>query len=60
MNPDAQQLWRAPRWALAVLLAVPVLGEALKPSTLAFSLAVMAVVMLGKRMPVRTPKEMKA
>ena len=22
MNPDAQQLWRAPRWALAVLLAV--------------------------------------
>ena len=22
MNPDAEQLWRAPRWALAVLLAV--------------------------------------
>jgi len=22
MNPDAQQIWRAPRWALAVLLAV--------------------------------------
>ncbi len=22
MNPDAQQLWKAPRWALAVLLAV--------------------------------------
>ena len=22
MNPDAKQLWRAPRWALAVLLAV--------------------------------------
>ena len=22
MNPDAQKLWRAPRWALAVLLAV--------------------------------------
>ena len=22
MNPDAAQLWRAPRWALAVLLAV--------------------------------------
>ena len=22
MNPDAQQLWRAPRWALAVLLAL--------------------------------------
>jgi drug/metabolite transporter (DMT)-like permease len=38
---------------LALLLAVPLLGEELKPSTLAFSLAVMAVVMLGKRMPVR-------
>ena len=22
MNPDAQQLWRAPRWALALLLAL--------------------------------------
>ncbi len=22
MNPDAQQLWRAPRWALASLLAL--------------------------------------
>ena len=22
MNPDAAQIWRAPRWALAVLLAV--------------------------------------
>ena len=22
MNPDAQTLWKAPRWALAVLLAV--------------------------------------
>ena len=22
MNPDAQQLWRAPRWALAVLLSL--------------------------------------
>ena len=22
MNPDAAKLWRAPRWALAVLLAV--------------------------------------
>ena len=45
---------------LALLLAVPVLGEALKPSTLAFSLAVMAVVMLGKRMPVRATKESTA
>jgi drug/metabolite transporter (DMT)-like permease len=38
---------------LALLLAAPVLGEALRPSTLAFSLAVVAVVMLGKRMPVQ-------
>ena len=22
MNPDAAQIWRAPRWALAVLLAL--------------------------------------
>ncbi len=41
---------------LALLLAVPVLGEALKPSTLVFSVAVMAVVMVGKRMPVTTIK----
>jgi len=38
---------------LALLLAVPVLGEALTPSTLGFSLAVVAVVLVGKRMPVR-------
>jgi drug/metabolite transporter (DMT)-like permease len=38
---------------LSLLLAVPVLGEALQPSTLAFSLAVVGVVFLGKRMPVR-------
>jgi drug/metabolite transporter (DMT)-like permease len=44
---------------LALLLAVPVLGEALKPSTLVFSVAVMAVVMLGKRMPVTTSKTVK-
>jgi drug/metabolite transporter (DMT)-like permease len=44
---------------LALLLAVPVLGEALRPSTLAFSLAVMAVVVLGKRMPVRAAKGVK-
>lgn len=44
---------------LALLLAVPVLGEDLKPRTLAFSLAVMAVVMLGKRMPMRADREGK-
>ena len=36
---------------LALLLAVPVLGESLEPSTLLFSVAVIAVVMLGKRFP---------
>ena len=38
---------------LALLFAVPVLGEALRPSTLLFSLAVIAIVFVGKRMPVR-------
>ncbi|MBQ0959137.1 DMT family transporter [Ideonella sp. 4Y11] len=37
---------------LSLLLAVPVLGEALKPATLGFSVAVIAVVFVGKRMPV--------
>lgn len=36
---------------LALLFAVPLLGEPLKPSTLAFALAVLATVALGKRMP---------
>jgi len=39
---------------LSLLLAVPVLGERLDPATLAFSLAVMACVFLGRRMPVDT------
>jgi hypothetical protein len=34
---------------------VPVLGEPLQASTLVFSLAVIAVVFLGKRMPVGRP-----
>jgi drug/metabolite transporter (DMT)-like permease len=38
---------------LALLFAVPVLGERLDGATLLFSLAVMAVVFVGKRMPVR-------
>ena len=37
---------------LAVLFAVPVLGEQLEPVTLFFALAVIAVVFIGKRMPV--------
>jgi drug/metabolite transporter (DMT)-like permease len=38
---------------LALLFAVPVLGERLEPVTLLFSLAVIAVVFVGRRMPVR-------
>lgn len=37
---------------LALLFAVPVLGETLDAPTIAFSLAVVATVFLGKRMPV--------
>ncbi len=37
---------------LALLFAVPVLGEPLKPMTLLFSIAVIAVVFVGRRMPV--------
>jgi drug/metabolite transporter (DMT)-like permease len=38
---------------LALLFAVPVLGEKLEPVTLGFALAVMAVVFIGRRQPVR-------
>ena len=37
---------------LALVFAVPVLGETLKAGTVVFSLAVIAVVFIGKRMPV--------
>ncbi len=37
---------------LALLFAVPVLGERLDATTLLFALLVMAVVFIGKRMPV--------
>ncbi|HLL17180.1 MAG TPA: EamA family transporter, partial [Rubrivivax sp.] len=37
---------------LALLFAVPVLGERLEPVTVLFSLAVLAVVFVGRRMPV--------
>jgi drug/metabolite transporter (DMT)-like permease len=36
---------------LALLMAVPILGEPLKASTVAFALAVIAIVLIGKRMP---------
>lgn len=41
---------------LALLFAVPVLGETLDATTVAFSLAVIAVVFIGKRMPAGTAK----
>jgi drug/metabolite transporter (DMT)-like permease len=39
---------------LTLLAAVPLLGETLQASTVLFALAVVAVVFVGKRMPVRT------
>ncbi|MGM9491636.1 DMT family transporter [Ideonella sp. YS5] len=39
---------------LALLFAVPVLGERLEPATLGFALAVLGVVVLGRRLPVRS------
>jgi len=38
---------------LALLAAVPLLGERLEPSTVGFALAVAAVVFAGKRLPLR-------
>jgi drug/metabolite transporter (DMT)-like permease len=38
---------------LALLFAVPVLGERLQPLTVVFALAVIGVVFVGRRMPVR-------
>ena len=40
---------------LALLFAVPVLGEKLELTTVLFSLAVIAVVFVGKKMPVNAP-----
>ena len=45
---------------LALLFAVPVLGERLDPATLVFSLAVIGVVFIGRRMPVRLQRVAKA
>jgi drug/metabolite transporter (DMT)-like permease len=41
---------------LALLFAVPVLGETLDPVTVLFSLAVIAVVFVGKKMPASASK----
>jgi drug/metabolite transporter (DMT)-like permease len=38
---------------LTLMFAVPVLGETLQPSTLLFALAVIAVVFVGRKMPVQ-------
>ena len=46
----------AARAALALLFAVPVLGEQLDPVTVGFSLAVIAVVFVSRRMGVGQPK----
>ena len=37
---------------LSMLIAVPLLGETLDGGTLGFSLAIMAIVIIGKRMPI--------
>ena len=42
---------------LALLFAVPVLGETLDPVTMGFALAVIAVVFIGRKMPVSTNPE---
>ena len=42
---------------LALLFAVPVLGEKLEPSTVLFSLAVIAIVFIGKKMPTSAPSK---
>jgi drug/metabolite transporter (DMT)-like permease len=41
---------------LALLFAVPLLGERLDAVTVIFSLAVIVVVFVGKKMPAGTPK----
>lgn len=42
---------------LSMLFAVPLLGESLDFTTVAFGLAVMVTVFVGRRMPVSSPKE---
>ena len=44
---------------LALLFAVPVLGEHLEPTTVLFSLAVIAVVFVSKKMPTQSLKPLK-
>ena len=42
---------------LALLFAVPVLGEALDPVTVGFALAVIGVVFVSRRLPVGQPQQ---
>ena len=46
---------RTPTILCSLLFAVPLLGESLDFTTVAFGLAVVATVFIGKRMPVNTP-----
>lgn len=39
---------------LGMLVAVPLLGETLDALSVGFGLAVMATILIGRRMPVRT------
>ncbi|MBL8328525.1 MAG: DMT family transporter [Rubrivivax sp.] len=41
---------------LALMLAVPVLGEPLQAATLLFTVAVVAIVFVGRRMPLSAPR----
>ncbi|MGF6779737.1 hypothetical protein [Paraburkholderia sp. GAS334] len=41
---------------LALIFSAPLLGEPLRPSTLAFALAVLATVFFGRLMPMRDGK----
>ena len=41
---------------LALLFAVPVLGETLEPTTVMFSLAVIGIVFAGRKMPAHSPQ----
>jgi drug/metabolite transporter (DMT)-like permease len=45
---------------LALLFAVPVLGERLEPTTLLFALAVIATVFVGRKMPAHAPRRTAA
>ena len=45
---------------MSMLFAVPLLGETLDALTVGFGLAVIAVVFLGKKMPVNTPRGLGA